>query len=123
MACEAGRIPAEWTELALYKPCCGRAVVSCLMGAVGVLRGEAARQASSARCSCGSEEGGGCGEHGGTAPRAHHAVNERTCRRATVVYGRLIKQKQYSSDPPEPSPGARKCSLSTMWLWPPTKDR
>jgi hypothetical protein len=34
----------------------------------------------------------------------------------TVVYERLIKQKQYSSRPPEPSPGARKCSLSTMWL-------
>ena len=33
-----------------------------------------------------------------------------------VVYGRLIKQKQYSSAPPEPSPGGRKCSLSTMWL-------
>src|SRR5512132_4147593 len=31
-------------------------------------------------------------------------------------YARLIKQKQYSSRPPEPSPGARKCSLSTMWL-------
>jgi len=36
-------------------------------------------------------------------------------------YGPLTKQKQYSSTPPEPSPGARKCSLSTMWLWPPTK--
>ena len=36
--------------------------------------------------------------------------------RLTVAYGRLIKQKQYSSTPPEPSPGARKCSLSTMWL-------
>ena len=36
---------------------------------------------------------------------------------------RLTKQKQYSSNPPEPSPGARKCSLSTMWLWPPTNDR
>jgi len=38
-----------------------------------------------------------------------------------VVHGRLMKQKQYSSTPPEPSPGARKCSLSTMWLWPPAK--
>ena len=38
-----------------------------------------------------------------------------------VVYCRLMKQKQYSSMPPEPSPGARKCSLSTMWLWPPAK--
>jgi hypothetical protein len=38
-----------------------------------------------------------------------------------VVHWRLMKQKQYSSMPPEPSPGARKCSLSTMWLWPPTK--
>jgi hypothetical protein len=26
--------------------------------------------------------------------------------RPTGVYGRLIKQKQYSSRPPEPSPGA-----------------
>jgi len=34
-----------------------------------------------------------------------------------VVHWRLMKQKQYSSTPPE----ARKCSLSTMWLWPPTK--
>src|SRR4029079_717261 len=40
-----------------------------------------------------------------------------------VAYGRLTKQKQYSSKPPEPSPGARKCSLSTMWLWPPTTGR
>src|SRR6266481_6249252 len=31
-----------------------------------------------------------------------------------VVHGRLTKQKQYSSNPPEPSPGARKCSLSTI---------
>jgi hypothetical protein len=38
-----------------------------------------------------------------------------------VVHWRLMKQKQYSSTPPEPSPGARKCSLSTMWLWPPAK--
>ena len=37
------------------------------------------------------------------------------------VYCRLMKQKQNSSMPPEPSPGARKCSLSTMWLWPPAK--
>src|SRR5215468_9693315 len=37
-----------------------------------------------------------------------------------VIHWRLMKQKQYSSTP-EPSPGARKCSLSTMWLWPPTK--
>jgi hypothetical protein len=38
-----------------------------------------------------------------------------------VVHWPLMKQKQYSSMPPEPSPGARKCSLSTIWLWPPTK--
>ena len=44
------------------------------------------------------------------------AVNERTCRRAIVAYGLLMLQKQYSSMPPEPSPGGRKCSLSTMWL-------
>src|SRR5688500_18621904 len=37
-------------------------------------------------------------------------------RWAAGCYGALIKQKQYSSTPPEPSPGARKCSLSTMWL-------
>ena len=47
------------------------------------------------------------------------------CRRSElalrVVHLRVMKQKQYSSMPPEPSPGARKCSLSTMWLWPPTK--
>ena len=69
----------------------------------------------------GSDEGGAAGEHGGMALPRHDAVNERTCRRATVAYGLLMKQKQYSSMPPEPSPGARKCSLSTMWLWPPTK--
>lgn len=34
-------------------------------------------------------------------------------------YGPLMKQKQYSSASPE----ARKCSLSSMWLWPPTRDR
>src|SRR6476661_6802846 len=33
-----------------------------------------------------------------------------------LVHGRLMKQKQYSSRPPEPSPGARKCRWSTMWL-------
>ena len=32
----------------------------------------------------------------------------------SVVYGRVILQKQNSSMPPEPSPGARKCRLSTM---------
>src|SRR5947207_6636926 len=37
-------------------------------------------------------------------------------RRDSVSYAWLTKQKQYSSKPPEPSPGARKCSLSTMWL-------
>lgn len=71
----------------------------------------------------GSDEGGAAGEHGGMALPRHDAVNGRTCRRATVAYGLLMLQKQYSSMPPEPSPGGRKCSLSTMWLWPPTKDR
>jgi hypothetical protein len=51
-------------------------------------------------------------EHSGLALPKHDAVNERTCRRATVAYGLLMLQKQYSSTPPE----ARKCSLSTMWL-------
>ena len=55
---------------------------------------------------------GVAGEHGGMALPRHDAVNERTCRRATVTYGLLMLQKQYSSMPPE----ARKCSLSTMWL-------
>ena len=49
-------------------------------------------------------------------PCRHDAVNERTCRRAAAAYGLLMLQKQYSSRPPEPSPGGRKCSLSTMWL-------
>ena len=39
----------------------------------------------------------------------------QTC--SVFVYGLVMKQKQYSSTSPE----ARKCSLSTMWLWPPTK--
>ena len=43
-------------------------------------------------------------------------------RKVLLTY-RLMKQKQYSSTLLEPSPGARKCSLSTMWLWPPTKRR
>jgi hypothetical protein len=64
----------------------------------------------------GSDEGGAAEEHGGVALPGHDAVNERTCRRAAVAYGLLMKQKQYSSRPPEPSPGGRKCSLSTMWL-------
>jgi len=38
-----------------------------------------------------------------------------------VAYGRLMLQKQNSSKPPEPSPGGRKCSWSTMWLLPPAK--
>ena len=53
-------------------------------------------------------------------PCRHDAVNERTCERACerapAAYGLLMLQKQYSSRPPEPSPGGRKCSLSTMWL-------
>jgi len=49
-------------------------------------------------------------------PCRHDAVNERTCKRAAAAYGLLMLQKQYSSRPPEPSPGGRKCSLSTMWL-------
>ena len=60
----------------------------------------------------GSDEGGAAGEHGRMALPWHDAVNERTCRRATVAYGLLMLQKQYSSMSPE----ARKCSLSTMWL-------
>ena len=60
----------------------------------------------------GSDEGGAAGEHGGMALPGHGAVNKRTCRRATVAYGLLMLQKQYSSMSPE----ARKCSLSTMWL-------
>ena len=60
----------------------------------------------------GSDEGGAAGEHGGMALPRHDAVNERMCRRATVAYGLLMLQKQYSSR----SPLARKCSLSTMWL-------
>jgi hypothetical protein len=60
----------------------------------------------------GSDEGGAAGEHGGMALPRHDAVNERMCRRATVAYGLLMLQKQYSSMSPE----ARKCSLSTMWL-------
>ena len=42
-------------------------------------------------------------------------------RSRVLLHGWLIKQKQNSSTPPEPSPGARKCSLSTIWLCPPTK--
>ena len=64
----------------------------------------------------GSDEAGAAGEHGAVALPGHAAVTERTCRRATVAYGPLMLQKQYSSMPPEPSPGGRKCSLSTMWL-------
>ena len=64
----------------------------------------------------GSDEGGAAGEYGGMALPRHDAVNECTCRRATVAYGLLMLQKQNSSMPPEPSPGGRKCSLSTMWL-------
>jgi hypothetical protein len=55
---------------------------------------------------------GAAGDHGGMALPRYDAVNERTCWRATVAYGLLMLQKQYSSMPPE----ARKCSLSTMWL-------
>jgi hypothetical protein len=56
------------------------------------------------------------GSTAGVALPGHDAVTERTCSRATVAYGLLMLQKQYSSIPPERSPGGRKCSLSTMWL-------
>ena len=49
----------------------------------------------------GSDEGGAAGEHGGMALPRHDAANERTCTRATVAYGLLMLQKQYSSMPPE----------------------
>ena len=61
---------------------------------------------------------------GGTCPRKGcRSGPSRLVRSRLLLHGWLIKQKQYSSMPPEPSPGARKCSLSTMWLWPPTTDR
>ena len=55
-------------------------------------------------------------QEGGPPERASLLVRSRL-----LLHGWLIKQKQYSSTPPEPSPGARKCSLSTIWLCPPTK--
>ena len=63
-----------------------------------------------------AEPGSDEGSAAGVALPGHDALNERTCRRAAVAYGLLMKQKQYSSRPPEPSPGGRRCSLSTMWL-------
>ncbi len=70
------------------------------------------------------------GQTARTVVRATLARTPASCLRRRLsrpptspVYGRLMKQKQYSSKPPEPSPGARKCSLSTMWLWPPTNGR
>ena len=57
--------------------------------------------------------------HGRSAASpSNHLVDGAMAPNASSDYSgaRLMKQKQYSSSPFEPSPGARKCSLSTMWL-------
>jgi len=53
-----------------------------------------------------------------TCPDFCERDHEQTSRQRRCLWTVML-QKQYSSAAPE----ARRCSLSTMWLWPPTNDR